>query len=100
MSIQEFDAWLEIGTRLRTARETAHYTQGAVGGWLNIPRTSVSAMECGKRKVYALELKALCRLYGVTLEYVLGEPDQPSPTVDGRCNGFCVRVLCELDRTR
>lgn len=62
-----------VASRLREARETLGLTQGDVAGALGIPRTSVIAMEAGKRNVSALELRRLSRLYRRTVEWLLGE---------------------------
>jgi transcriptional regulator with XRE-family HTH domain len=47
-------------------------TQEKVAGALGVGRTTVAAMEAGTRKVTALELLALSRLYGRSLNYLLG----------------------------
>src|SRR3712207_8170980 len=51
-----------VGGRLRAARETLGLTQVDVAGALGIQRTSVIAMEAGRRNVSALELRRLARL--------------------------------------
>lgn len=45
---------VEVAHRLRSARETLGLTQEDVASALGIPRTSVIAMEAGKRNVTAL----------------------------------------------
>ncbi|MEW5992747.1 MAG: helix-turn-helix transcriptional regulator [Chloroflexota bacterium] len=68
-----------VGERLRDARETLGLTQADVAGALGIPRTSVLAMEAGRRKVTGLELRRLSRIYRRPIDWLLGgEP----PTVD------------------
>lgn len=62
-----------VGARLREARESLNLTQEDVSGALGIPRTSVHAMENGKRNVTALELRRLARLYQRKVEWLLGE---------------------------
>ncbi|WNV82887.1 helix-turn-helix domain-containing protein [Umezawaea sp. Da 62-37] len=64
-----------VGKRLRTARETLGLTQDDVAGALGIPRTSVIAMEAGRRNVSALELRRLARLYRRNVQWLLGEED-------------------------
>lgn len=64
-----------VGQRLRTARETLGLTQDDVAGAMGIPRTSVIAMEAGKRNVTALELRRLARLYRRNVQWLLGEQD-------------------------
>ncbi len=46
-----------VAERLREARETIGFTQEEVSSALGIPRTSVHAMEAGKRNVSANELR-------------------------------------------
>lgn len=62
-----------VGERLREARETLGLTQADVAGALGIPRTSVHAMEAGRRKVSGLELRRLARVYRRSIEWLLGE---------------------------
>lgn len=76
--IEEIDDQL-VGERLREARETLGLTQADVAGALGIPRTSVHAMEAGRRKVSGLELRRLARVYRRSIEWLLGEE---TPTVD------------------
>ncbi|MHA6620311.1 helix-turn-helix domain-containing protein [Pseudonocardia sp. DLS-67] len=64
-----------VGQRLRAARETLGLTQDDVAGALGIPRTSVIAMESGKRNVTAVELRRLARLYRRNVQWLLGEED-------------------------
>jgi len=64
-----------VGRRLRSARETLGLTQDDVAGALGIPRTSVIAMEAGRRNVTALELRRLARLYRRSVAWLLGEED-------------------------
>lgn len=65
--------------RLREAREYLGLSQQFVAAHTGIPRLAVSAIENGKRKVEALELEALARLYKhpVTffLDGALSEPE-------------------------
>lgn len=70
-----------VGRRLRSARETLGLTQEDVAGALGIQRTSVIAMESGKRNVSALELRRLARLYRRSVAWILGE--QPDPDLVG-----------------
>jgi transcriptional regulator with XRE-family HTH domain len=64
---------VEVGRRLRSARETLGLTQEDVAAALNVQRTSVIAMEAGKRNVTALELRRLARLYRRDVSWLLGE---------------------------
>lgn len=66
-----------VGDRLREARETLGLTQADVADALGLPRTSVIAMEAGRRKVSGLELRRLARVYRRPIEWLLGE-DTPA----------------------
>jgi transcriptional regulator with XRE-family HTH domain len=66
----------EVGRRLRSARETLGLTQEDVAAALDLQRTSVIAMEAGKRNVTALELRRLARLYRRDVAWLLGEGDE------------------------
>ena len=72
-----------VASRIREARESFGLTQEEVSGALGIPRTSVHAMETGKRGVSALELRRLARLYRRRVEWLLGEDDAPIAAADG-----------------
>ena len=72
-----------VASRIREARESLGLTQEEVSGALGIPRTSVHAMETGKRGVSALELRRLARLYRRRVEWLLGEDNGPVAGADG-----------------
>ena len=72
-----------VAARIREARESLGLTQEEVSGALQIPRTSVHAMETGKRGVSALELRRLARLYRRRVEWLLGEDEAPVAAADG-----------------
>jgi len=67
-----------VGARLREAREVIGLTQGDVATALGIPRTSVNAMEAGKRNVTGLELRRLARLYRRDVAWLLGDEPEPA----------------------
>ena len=62
-----------IGSRLREAREFVGLLQDEAASALGIPRTSLSALEAGKRKVSGVELRRLARLYRRPVDWLLGE---------------------------
>lgn len=64
-----------IGSRLREAREFVGLLQDEAATALGIPRTSLSALEAGKRKVSGVELRRLARLYRRPVDWLLGEDD-------------------------
>ena len=67
---------LRLVEQLRTAREFVGLTQDAVAKALGVPRSAVSAMEKGKRKVAFIELQQLARLYRRPLSFFSVERDQ------------------------
>ncbi|MBD8689552.1 MULTISPECIES: helix-turn-helix domain-containing protein [unclassified Rhizobium] len=60
-----------LGERLREAREYIGYSQDEVAAFLRLPRTAVTNMESGTRKVEALELSRLAELYRKTVGYLM-----------------------------
>jgi transcriptional regulator with XRE-family HTH domain len=64
-----------LGARLKEAREYIGLLQEDVATVLGIPRTSVHALEAGKRKVTGLELRRLARLYRRPVGWLLGEEE-------------------------
>jgi transcriptional regulator with XRE-family HTH domain len=68
-----------LGERLREAREYIGFSQEEVATFLGVPRSALSLMETGQRKVDALELKKLAGLYKRAVGYFTGEEgDEPS----------------------
>jgi len=59
-----------IATRLTTARKRAGLSQTLVAVSLDIPRPSVSEIECGKRRVTAEEFVQFATLYNVSLDWL------------------------------
>lgn len=58
-----------LGERLRLAREIAGFAQGEAAQALGITNAALSQYESGKRRIEALTLERLARLYGVPLTY-------------------------------
>lgn len=85
-----------VASRIREARESLGLTQEEVSGALGIPRTSVHAMETGKRGVSALELRRLARLYRRRVEWLLGEDNGPVAGADALYRA--TRDLSEEDK--
>lgn len=67
------DEQVALAARLREAREYVGLLQDDVATALGIPRTSVHAIEAGKRKVTGLELRRLARLYRRPVTWLLGD---------------------------
>lgn len=65
---------MELGKRLRLAREASGLTQDAVAAKLNLNRSAVSQIESGTRAVTSLELDKLAFLYGRDIrEFLRGD---------------------------
>lgn len=62
-----------LSERLREAREYLGFSQEEVAGYLEVPRSALSLMERGRRKVDALELKRLAGLYRRPVGYFTAE---------------------------
>jgi transcriptional regulator with XRE-family HTH domain len=64
---------IELGRRLRDAREFLGLSQEQVADFLGMPRPSVSAMEAGKRRVSFQEMNRIAQLYRRPLSYFSGD---------------------------
>jgi Zn-dependent peptidase ImmA (M78 family) len=62
---------VELGERLKVARETANVTQDAGAKAAGIARTTLVAIEKGQRAARIDELQALCQCYGVSVNSLL-----------------------------
>src|SRR4051812_20528874 len=74
-----------LGERLRKAREYVGYSQDEVATLLKVPRTAVTNMESGQRKVEALELKRLADLYRQPVSHFTGD-DEADPALPADVN--------------
>lgn len=66
-------AWKQLGQRLKEVREYLKLSQQYVSDRTGIPRSAVSDIERGERKVDSLELKKLAGLYRRPIGYFLDE---------------------------
>lgn len=73
--------WAKLGGRLREVREYLDLSQQIVAGRTGIPRSAVSDIERGQRKVDSLELRKFARLYGYPVNYFLDEETSAVETV-------------------
>lgn len=62
-----------LGQRLRVARERAGMTQTEAAQFIDVTSAALNQYESGKRRVDALSLERLARLYGVPLRSLFGE---------------------------
>jgi transcriptional regulator with XRE-family HTH domain len=78
---QDNDASLarRLGEKLRKHREYLGMSQQYVAECTGIPRTAVSDIERGQRKVDAVELTKFARLYQHPVSWLLDEDEQATP---------------------
>lgn len=86
---------VELGRRLREAREYLGLSQEQVADHLGIPRPSVSTIEAGKRRITFLELMRLAELYRRPLSFFSGEEE---PDLDETTDAL-FRTAQELSST-
>jgi transcriptional regulator with XRE-family HTH domain len=89
-----------LGTRLKEAREYLELSQDEVGRILDIPRTAVSLMETGQRKVDAIELKKLAEIYQRPIGYFTGESDKVQAPVPESVQHLAPTAAKLTDRDR
>lgn len=65
--------WIELGARLRHAREYLSLSQQDVAANTGIPRSAISDIERGQRKVDSLELRKLAKVYRRPVSSLLGD---------------------------
>jgi transcriptional regulator with XRE-family HTH domain len=64
-----------LGERLRDARKYLGLKQEEVASYLKIPRTALTDIENGQRRVEALELTRLAKLYRQPVAFFTGEDE-------------------------
>lgn len=69
------DARRELGERLREARRYLGLKQNEVAQYLKIQRSALSEIEAGNRRVEALELNRLAKLYRQPVAYFVDDDD-------------------------
>ncbi len=66
----------KIGSRLKKAREYLGISQEEASNVANIPRSAISLMESGQRKLDSVELCALAKLYQKPVSFFTEDSDQ------------------------
>jgi transcriptional regulator with XRE-family HTH domain len=67
------DERTQLALRLKEAREYLGLSQQEVAAALNVPRSAISLIESGQRRVDSVELKTLAKLYQRTVAFFTGE---------------------------
>lgn len=65
--------------RMRDLREDSDYSQAYVAERLGTSQTMYARYERGANELPIRHLLALCELYGVSADYLLGRTDRKSP---------------------
>ena len=87
-----------LAGRLKEAREYCGFSQEEVARHLGVPRTAISHIENGSRRVSALELPRLAKLYQTSMESLTGQ-DQKGPEPESvRMVARAAADLSETDR--
>lgn len=73
------DERVRLGERLKEAREYLALSQDEVAKGLGVPRTAISMIESGQRRIDALELKRLAEIYRRPVSYFTGEEPMKAP---------------------
>jgi len=68
----------QIAARARVARENSGLSQGQAAKRLGMPRPSLTEVEAGRRKISAVELTEMAKLYGVSLAWLACEDEASS----------------------
>lgn len=63
--------------RIRDLREDRDLTQTQVAKMLNMSQTGYSKYETGENDIPTVVLIKLARFYNTSIDYILGETDQP-----------------------
>ena len=61
----------EVGLRLQLARISNRYTQEDVAEYCGIGKNQISNAECGKVGFSILRIIQICKLYKVSIDYIL-----------------------------
>jgi transcriptional regulator with XRE-family HTH domain len=88
-----------MGDRLREARKYLGLKQDEVASYLKIPRTALTDIENGQRRVGAIELTRLAKLYRQPTTYFTGEDASAGLPIDIAHLARRAADLSEQDRT-
>ena len=63
-----------IGEKIKAFREDLDMNQTELGKMVNMTQRKISYIECGKYEPSIEDIKALCRYFHVSADYLLGFP--------------------------
>lgn len=87
-----------LSVRLKEAREYRGFSQEEVARHLDLPRSAISLIESGSRRVSASELSRLARLYQTTMESLTGHDREESEPESVRLVARAAADLSATDR--
>ncbi|HWC49892.1 MAG TPA: helix-turn-helix transcriptional regulator [Solirubrobacterales bacterium] len=88
----------ELANRLREVREYLNFSQQFVSERTGMPRSAISDIERGERRVSTLELKRLANLYGYRSAYFLGDEEHGELDSAALAMARGASELCEEDQ--
>ncbi|MGH3929066.1 MAG: helix-turn-helix domain-containing protein [Pseudonocardiaceae bacterium] len=74
----------EVGARVAAARKQAGMTGSQLGARIGLRKDQISKVETGKRRLDVGELPGIAAALGVTVRYLLGQPERPSLAMASR----------------
>lgn len=92
------DERTDLASRLKEAREYLGLSQQEVATSLSVPRSAISLIESGQRRVDSVELKALARLYQRPMAFLTGDEKESALASDIAVLAKQVAKLSEQDR--
>ena len=87
-----------LSKRLKEAREYRGFSQEEIAGYLGVPRSAISLIENGSRRVSATELSRLSSLYQTTMESLTGQNREESEPESVRMVARAAAELSVTDR--
>lgn len=90
-----------LGSRLRDLRLSKDMTQAELGKILGVGKTTISQYETGTRKPDAETLDKLAGFFAVSVDYLLGRTDDPTPPSEAHLTPeeYDRRVVAALSRS-
>ncbi len=70
---------MDYRTVLRNVREDRDFTQAQIGRLINKSQQGYNHIEAGRAELKIDDLKALCRFYNLSADYLIGLTDIPTP---------------------
>lgn len=98
MSEDPSTEWRRLGERLRQAREYLSLSQQDVAANTGIPRSAISDIERGQRKVDSLELRKLAKVYRVPVSTLLDNDADDDAGQNVSALARAVEGLTDTDR--